>query len=355
MKNKKNFVLLAFVLLAGVLVFYFKPDIENPFVPEPVKEPKRIQTKNLDNYLGSYKEGNYVWGGAMNLAWTELGENIIGGQPMLATKDKAALEIINSLNNAPFSKEDMDEESYYVKSGYGQETVDTINKESRKKFPTKSFADLDLTLADRDIISYAYFLKEVEYVTQFKEGTVTFEGEVVPGFKATEDSQKDNVLVVKYESDDKFIVKLALKDKGEELFLAKGYDMDAPKEAIMDIAAVDTTKLPTIKTSETFSAPELHLDHNRSYGKLVGLSFLNKGFEKYFIGAMFENIKFDMDEKGARVENEAVIAVIDTAIMSEEKTRRFELNAPYWVIMKQTDSPNPYFILGVNNTFLMTE
>ena len=38
---------------------------------------------------------------------------------------------------------DLDEKSYYVKSGYGQETVDAINKESKLKFPAKSFSDLD--------------------------------------------------------------------------------------------------------------------------------------------------------------------------------------------------------------------
>ena len=64
---------------------------------------------------------------------------------------------------------------------------------------------------------------------------------------------------------------------------------------------------------------------------------------------MFENIKFDMDEKGARVENQAVIILE----MSMKKIRNFILNNPYWIIMKRAESENPYFILGVNNTELM--
>jgi hypothetical protein len=40
---------------------------------------------------------------------------------------------------------------------------------------------------------------------------------------------------------------------------------------------------------------------------LIGKYLANKGFEDYFIGKMFENIKFDIDEKGAKVENEGVI------------------------------------------------
>jgi hypothetical protein len=68
---------------------------------------------------------------------------------------------------------------------------------------------------------------------------------------------------------------------------------------------------------------------------------------------MFENIKFDMDEKGARVENEAVIVMTKSVMMEPEKPKNFILNEPYWVVMKRTDSENPYFILGVNNTELM--
>jgi 16S rRNA U516 pseudouridylate synthase RsuA-like enzyme len=80
----------------------------------------------------------------------------------------------------------------------------------------------------------------------------------------------------------------------------------------------------------------------------------NVGFEDYFISQMFENIKFDMDEKGARVENEAVIVMEKAAFeIAEEKVKKFILNKPYWIVMKRIDSQNPYFVLGVNNTELM--
>jgi len=80
----------------------------------------------------------------------------------------------------------------------------------------------------------------------------------------------------------------------------------------------------------------------------------NKGFEEYFIASMFENIKFDMDHKGARVENEGVIAT-PTAMPSTQrpKVKRFILDKPFWVVMKRKNSRNPYFVLGVKNTELM--
>jgi len=66
---------------------------------------------------------------------------------------------------------------------------------------------------------------------------------------------------------------------------------------------------------------------------------------------MFENIKFDMNEKGARVENEAVIMAKRQAFIP----KNIILDDDFWVIMKQANSLNPYFILGVQNDKLMKE
>jgi hypothetical protein len=70
---------------------------------------------------------------------------------------------------------------------------------------------------------------------------------------------------------------------------------------------------------------------------------------------MFENIKFKMNEKGAEVEAEAVIGMNggSNGQSLPPIPRYFKLDKPYWVIMKQTDSKNPFFILGINNTELM--
>ncbi len=59
---------------------------------------KNIQNKhNTGNYLGSYYKGNYVWGGAMNLAWNDLNENIVGEKLKLDTRDKMVLDMVEKL------------------------------------------------------------------------------------------------------------------------------------------------------------------------------------------------------------------------------------------------------------------
>ena len=98
--------------------------------------------------------------------------------------------------------------------------------------------------------------------------------------------------------------------------------------------------------------PKLHLDHRRDYTELAGKFLANKGFEGYFMAKMYEKIKFDMDHKGARVENEAAITV-GMGRASQPKVKRFILDKPFWVVMKRKNIQHPYFILGVKNIELM--
>ena len=307
------------------------------------------------SYLGSDYEGNYVWGGAMNLAWNELNDNVIQEKIMITGDNQKAKEMVTRLNNAPFSKTDLDEGSYYVKSGYGQQTVELINKESKEKFPSKTFSDLTLTLDPTDIIAYAYFLKEVEYEVAFGEKPMDFDGTQVKGFEAVNQAQKGNVRIIKYWNDDKFIISLKLKDQADELIIAKGFPMDSPLNVLGIIKDNIDNQAEYMSKDDLFAMPNLHLSSERDYNELVGQCLANEEFSDYCIAVMSERIKFDMDYKGARVENEAVISLSDTAIYDPEpkKIKRLIMDKPFWVVMKRTDSQNPYFLLGASNTKLM--
>ncbi len=83
-----------------------------------------------------------VWAGALTLAWHELTDNIIKDDIELNTDDKVVTKIVNNYNKSPFTKNALSEADYYIKSGYGQKTVTTINTEVKKKFPKRSFPDI---------------------------------------------------------------------------------------------------------------------------------------------------------------------------------------------------------------------
>ncbi|HHT9123595.1 MAG TPA: hypothetical protein ACFYEF_12065, partial [Candidatus Wunengus sp. YC63] len=56
------------------------------------------QSSTTGTYTGSDYKGNYVYSGAINLAWNELNENILHEKLKLNTTDKKALEIVDTFN-----------------------------------------------------------------------------------------------------------------------------------------------------------------------------------------------------------------------------------------------------------------
>ena len=94
-------------------------------------------------------------------------------------------KIVSNFNESPFTKEDLTEADYYIKSGYGQKTVTAINNEVKKKFPNRTFPDIDVSLDDKDIISYAYLAKSFQYPTKFTVvQDFSFKNSSVKGFRA---------------------------------------------------------------------------------------------------------------------------------------------------------------------------
>lgn len=159
----------------------------------------------------------------MNICWDTLSSDIIKEPLKLKVNSDLAKHMVSNFTHSKFSKKDLSEDSYYTKAGYGQPTVDAINKECRAKFPKKTFADLKLKLQDDDIISYAYFVKEVQYLHPFAlNPKFYFNGKMVQGFKAKDSIHYDNIRICHYTNNDEFILKLLLKQKDEELFIIKG-------------------------------------------------------------------------------------------------------------------------------------
>ena len=321
------------------------------------KKNLELKTMLIGNYVGSEYKGNYIWCGVMNLAWNELNENSIKGKVKLKSKDKVTQEIVKSFNNATFTKTDLDSSSYYIKSGFGQKTVDAINKESKTKFPNKNFEDIKLQLENDDMISYAYFNKSVSYRYEFDKATVIFKGKKVKGFAYNPriTDHQFNIEVIEYVNDDQFIARLKLKEDNTEMIVAKGYNMKNPAVVIEKWNNNDHSDYYSLQGEDEFEAPILNLNFHREYKEVTNQFLENKGFENKYFSQMFENIKFKMDEKGAEVEAEAEIIILtgSNGHSSAPVPRYFKLDKPYWVIMKQVDSKNPFFILGVTNTELM--
>jgi hypothetical protein len=341
--NSRIFIL---VVLSIIFVTVIKGNTMNSILGS-------IKRNESDCQIGSEYKGNYVWCIAIHLAWNELNENIIHDKLKLNTSDKSITDLVEKMNRAPFSRHDLDESSYYIRSGYGQQTIELINRESKIKFPDKSYGDLMVLLNPNDIVVYAFFLKKVEYLTCFEKHAVRFLKETVTGFHTSSYEQKLNIILLQYWNDDKFIIRLVLKEQEDEIFLAKGFDNNPFEEIVEFINKYNKNdKVGPIGEEDYFAMPNLHLDHRNAYEKLTGKTLTNKDFEQYYMAQVVESIKFDMDYKGARVESEAVM-IAGAGIRADKEYRKYIMDKPFWVVLKRKNSVNPYFILHVRNADIM--
>lgn len=130
-----------------------------------MEQEKKSLSENYNGFLTA--KDNYVWGGAMCLAWTELKNSIIKAPVQLNTNNPLAQKIIANFNAERFLGKDIDPDCVYVKSGYGKKTLDQINQEVKQKFPEKTTPPLELPMQDDSIIAYAYLLKKLSFLAMF--------------------------------------------------------------------------------------------------------------------------------------------------------------------------------------------
>ncbi len=171
----------------------------------------------------------------MQLAWNELREQFASSKPLLLkTEDNHSLQVIKNFNEGSFTRDDINKDSIYVKSGYGQATLNLINQELLQKFPQKTIPPFTKPLNDSDIISYAYLFKKIEFDIKFdrqKELLFSFNGKNVPSFYASNQQQKGQVFVHHYQNEDSFMVEIKGGKKGDSLFLIKNKGLQTVEEA----------------------------------------------------------------------------------------------------------------------------
>ena len=304
-----------------------------------------------DQYPGCKFKGNYIYAGAINLVWNEMKKNIGGEEVKLKTKDNNVLHFINIMNNFTFDQKDLDSNSYYIKSGFGQAVEDLINKEVMIKFPDKKLPKLDFMLEPTDLIMYAYIYKNLFYVNKFKPQNFLFDNQVVTGFFASTQEQKNTVEIIHYWTDDKFILKIKLKDSSDELILAKGFDQKNPIAVMSALNVEEKTTASNLGKSDVFGMPELHFTYGHVFKDLEYLQFSNQKFKNKQLSIFFEKVKFDLDYNGVRMENESCMIARTGAPPKFDK--KLLLNKPFWLIIKKKESRKPYFILGINNEEFM--
>jgi hypothetical protein len=228
---------------------------------------------------------------------------------------------------------------------------------------------------DNDLISArAEFKKSLPYELKLQsfKNKLTFDGQKVSSFGVNGyDSyeQLKNVKIIYYKNDNNFIIKLLPKDKEHEIILFKtDQNFNSIAEMTTEIEKL-TEKGNIEKKNEKISwkyyyneediviIPKFNFNIETNYTNLEGNKFSSKN-QNFQIETAWQRTAFILDESGAEIESEAEIAVA-VEEMEEEyekpKPKKMIFDKPFLILLKRTDTKNPYFGLWTTNTELMTK
>lgn len=228
---------------------------------------------------------------------------------------------------------------------------------------------------DGDLITArAEFNKSLPFELKLQsfKNKLTFDGQKVSSFGVNGYDSYEQLKIVKiiyYKNDNNFIIKLLPKDKEHEIILFK---TDQTFNSIAEMTS-EIEKLTEIgkteKKNEKISwkyyyneediviIPKFNFNIETNYTNLEGNRF-SSNKQNFQIETAWQRTAFILDESGAEIESEAEIEVA-TEAMEEEyekpKPKKMIFDKPFLILLKRTDSKNPYFGLWTANTELMTK
>lgn len=221
------------------------------------------------------------------------------------------------------------------------------------------------------ITAKASFNKTLPFETKLEalENPIRFNKKDVSAFGMfyyNEDAVKFTKILY-YKDDEHFILKLTPKDKQQEIILVKGLrDYRTLKEAITlsegliskgkeEAANQEASWKYEIVPEDRFAIPVIKFNISTHYKNIEKQEFLTSDKKKHFVDTAIQRTGFVFNENGAVVESEAVVAA-DSASIAPVIThpKKMIFDKPFLIIIKRKDKPNPYFVMKVANTELMT-
>ena len=226
-------------------------------------------------------------------------------------------------------------------------------------------------IVDGAIIAKAFFNKTNPFETKLQvlDDPINFDKTKVSAFGMY--YYNENVIkftqVLYYKDDNNFILKLEPKDKQHEIILVKGLDKyQTLKDAInlTNGLLVQGKKEQTddkliwkyqIAPEDIFAIPAIKFNIATNYKNVEGQTFLTCDRKKHTVVIAYQRTGFILNENGAVVESEAMVALDSVGvepIITHPKKMIFD--KPFLIIIKRVDKKNPYFVIKVANTELLT-
>jgi hypothetical protein len=339
------------------------------------QENKQISKTIITPYLETKisNDSNIVYCSTFQIAWNEFKE-VVGGNIILNDK----IPMVELLNVGINAKENINKQSYFVTSGRAtNEYINSVNRELKKKFKDV-FEPIDDKASLATYLFYSFLFKHLKFNKNFEsfENGISFKSNSTIkkvkafGIKFFEIGKKDKkeknskkllkqidafILPDKY---NQFIVRLKLKNKNEEIILAKITPSREIKETISNVLELSKK----LQSSENYNIcelaiPEIDMDFDKNYNELIEKTILNEKLHGYIIKEAKQSVIFKLDEQGAILKSKAKIKATygskrfdDTQIF-----QRLIFDAPFLLILKEKNKELPYFAIWISNEEIMKD
>lgn len=327
---------------------------------------EELRSTTVTPYLAQRIEPgrNVVWCGTFQLAWNAVIRLI--GEPIRFEKPSVTVE---KLNEQAFTTADLDTASYVAMAGFVRDGIyEKIPLALLTKFhghasphclPERSAAS-----RPHDIVAYSYLFKNLEFRNSFEQldDTLRFQGKAVDSFgmghyKPGHQRLYGQVSILEYRGPQDFIIELKSKSSGDRLILARVKPEETLGKTIETVTARIKRAAPIpMTTGDTLAVPKFNFDITREYRELTGQPLVIKNpriAKDLSVTAAVQDIRFEMNEKGAHLLSEAHISIGCSAQLRPWPQHELVFDGPFLLMMQRVDRTVPYFAIWVANPDLL--
>ena len=267
--------------------------------------------------------------------------------------------IVNSLNKKNFTKDQLSENSYYIKVDVTRpELKEIIKNDIINKFnidETSTLDKINFNIPNSYTI-YSFLYKKFEFKTPFDvldDDKFSNSEEKVKYFGITassSESLREQVEVIFYNDQNNFAIKLNTKNN-EDIILARidsTNSFDETYNTIVENSKYEKNK--SFNNEDTLKIPNLTVDTEISYDELCNRELANNKNNISYIKSAIQQINFSLNNEGGEVISRGIIQDITKA---NSIKRDFNFTDSFYLFLKETDKEKPYLMLKVDNTDLM--
>jgi hypothetical protein len=319
-----------------------------------------VVTCSFDEEISPFE--NCIFSCSFNLAWNRLSELL----PEHEVEVRPSTPLADYLNKREFTEEVLSESAYLadaalIQPGTAEKVIAGFNDRLRAKFKDPLLLELDPDLVNLEnpleLIAFAYFEKCLEFVVPFEGGhTLTFRSgdrsnEVVAfGFAGEKGNSGRGS--IEYLSGGhparEFVVSLETKEPKDELILA----LIEPRETLRDtygkvMGLLSSKSAYPLSNAAVMLVPKMNFQVEHDYRDLLKKTIVT-GSDTFTIAQAKNVTRFVLDEFGARVKSLSSIAAVKSIPLE------LVFDRPFMIIMKEKQSPLPYFAVWVGNAELLS-